>query len=158
VIFLLYYLFLLLLLHIIIKSILLLRVFFKVIKVIIIFFFFLIQLFNATGTYQTYYHLFIIQSFLIISFFQNRYWNYYHLFFCYPLFFIIPYCYKKLSKLLSSLLLFTLFNYFFSKNWYWNYYHLFFCYPLFLIFSCQNHKGVSKFFFTVEVPAQLACY
>jgi len=54
----------------------------------------------------------------------------------------------KVIKLLSSLLLFTLFDYSF-QNRYWNYYHLFFCYPLIFDYSGQNHKGVSKFFFTV---------
>jgi len=134
---------------------LLLRVFSKLSKLLS---FFLIQLFNATGTYQTYYHLFIIQSFwlflffkidaeiIIISFFvihsfwlfhiaTRSYQNYYHLFY-YSLFSII---------------------FLLQKNQYWNCYHLFFLLSTLFDFSCQNHKGVLKFFFTVEVPAQLAC-
>ena len=134
----------------------LLRVFSKLSKLLS--FFFLIQLFNATGTYQTYYHLFIIQSFWLFLFFKIDAEIIIISFFCYPLFLIIPYRYKKLSKLLSSLLLFTLFNYFFffKKSILKLLSSLFLLSTLF-DFSCQNHKGVLKFFFTVEVPAQLAC-
>ena len=78
---------------------------------------------------------FVIHSFWLFHIATRSYQNYYHLF--YYLLFSIIFLFQKIN---TEIVIIS-----------------FFCYPLFLIFSCQNHKGVLKFFFTVEVPAQLAC-
>jgi len=66
--------------------------------------FFLIQLFYTTGTYQTYYHLFII------PFFQNRYWNYYHLFFLLSTLFDYSILLQEVIKNYYHLFLYSLFS------------------------------------------------
>ena len=133
----------------------LLRVFSKLSKLLS---FFLIQLFNATGTYQTYYHLFIIQSFWLFLFFQNRYWNYYHLFFLLSTLFDYSISLQEVIKIIIIFFIIYSFQlfFFFKKSILKLLSSLFLLSTLF-DFSCQNHKGVLKFFFTVEVPAQLAC-
>ncbi len=103
--------------------------------------------------YQTYYHLFII------PFFQNRCWNYYHLFFLLSTLFDYFISLQEVIKIIIiSFIIHSFQLFFFFKKINTEIVIIsFFLLSTLFDFSCQNHKGVLKFFFTVEVPAQLAC-